>query len=108
MTEEDGTPGGPRYWDYWPQHFDYVYLLFTEPGDPNPIPTGSNSSMRATASSLQGHPARAAALGTRRSDCIASDGSRVSFHEFRGRFTESDWFDPLGSPSKCHRPVMKA
>ncbi|GGF78057.1 hypothetical protein GCM10007301_42550 [Azorhizobium oxalatiphilum] len=36
VTEEEPTPDGPRYWDLWPQHFDYVYLLFTEPGDPNP------------------------------------------------------------------------
>ncbi|WP_234051097.1 MULTISPECIES: hypothetical protein [unclassified Xanthobacter] len=38
LTEEESTPDGPRYWDLWPQHFDYVYLLFTERGAPNPDP----------------------------------------------------------------------
>ena len=27
-----------RFWDHWPQHFDYVYLLFTQPGAENPDP----------------------------------------------------------------------
>jgi hypothetical protein len=36
VTEEDPTPDGPRYWDLWPSKFDYVYLLFTERGAPNP------------------------------------------------------------------------
>ena len=38
LTEDEPSPDGPRYWDLWPQHFDYVYLLFTEPGDINPDP----------------------------------------------------------------------
>lgn len=38
LTEEEGTPDGPRYWDLWPRHFDYVYVLFTERGSPNPDP----------------------------------------------------------------------
>jgi hypothetical protein len=35
---------GPRdetdryYWSQWPQHFDYVYVLFTRPESPNPDP----------------------------------------------------------------------
>jgi hypothetical protein len=48
---EDGTPPSlgqfliaadlegdeiENYWDGWPRNFDYVYLLFTEPGAPNP------------------------------------------------------------------------
>ncbi len=36
LAEDSETPDGPRYWDHWPAHFDYVYLLFTEPGDLNP------------------------------------------------------------------------
>lgn len=36
ITEEEPSPDGPRYWDLWPQHFDYVYVLFTERGAPNP------------------------------------------------------------------------
>ncbi len=36
VTEDEPTVDGPRYWDLWPQHYDYVYMLFTEPGDPNP------------------------------------------------------------------------
>lgn len=38
LTEEEGSPDGPRYWDLWPRHFDYVYLLFTERGAPDPDP----------------------------------------------------------------------
>jgi hypothetical protein len=50
---EDGTPpsveqlllaadkvdaDNPAYWDIWPKHYDYVYVLFTEPGAENPDP----------------------------------------------------------------------
>lgn len=38
LTEEEPTPDGPRYWDLWPQNFDYVYVLFTERGAPDPDP----------------------------------------------------------------------
>lgn len=38
LAEDEPTPDGPRYWDLWPKHFDYVYLLFTEPNDLNPDP----------------------------------------------------------------------
>ncbi|MFG1401587.1 hypothetical protein [Xanthobacter sediminis] len=38
LTEEEPTADGPRYWDLWPQHFDYVYVLFTERGAPDPDP----------------------------------------------------------------------
>ncbi|MFG1351191.1 hypothetical protein [Xanthobacter autotrophicus] len=36
VTEEESSTDGPRYWDLWPQHFDYVYVLFTERGAANP------------------------------------------------------------------------
>jgi hypothetical protein len=26
------------YWEEWPEHYDYVYVLFSERGDPNPAP----------------------------------------------------------------------
>jgi hypothetical protein len=50
---EDGTPpsveqlllasdkvdgDNPAYWDFWPKHYDYVYVLFTEQGAENPDP----------------------------------------------------------------------
>jgi hypothetical protein len=48
---EDGTPPsveqlvlaadkieGEHYWDFWPKHYDYVYVLFTERGAENPDP----------------------------------------------------------------------
>ncbi|MEP9350249.1 hypothetical protein [Xanthobacter sp. KR7-225] len=53
VDTEDGTPpqveqlllaadepsvDGPHYWDLWPQNFDYLYVLFTEPDAPNPDP----------------------------------------------------------------------
>lgn len=53
VDNEDGTPPGiarlrvsaegsdhdsPKYWDNWPQHYDYVYLLFTESDADNPDP----------------------------------------------------------------------
>lgn len=38
LSADDPTPDGPRYWDLWPKHFNYVYLLFTERGDLNPDP----------------------------------------------------------------------
>jgi len=53
VDTEDGTPpttsrllvaadkpslNGPRYWDMWPQHYDYVYFLFTESDADNPDP----------------------------------------------------------------------
>lgn len=38
LAEDEATADGPRYWDRWPSHFDYVYLLFTEKGDLNPDP----------------------------------------------------------------------
>jgi len=31
-------PDSTAYWKAWPQHFDYVYLLFTEDGADNPAP----------------------------------------------------------------------
>ncbi|HVZ50624.1 MAG TPA: hypothetical protein VG986_01565 [Pseudolabrys sp.] len=53
VDTEDGTPptvsrllvaadkpslDGPKYWDLWPQHYDYVYVLFTESDADNPDP----------------------------------------------------------------------
>lgn len=53
VDTEDGTPptvarllvsaertdvDDPKYWDMWPQHYDYVYLLFTESDADNPDP----------------------------------------------------------------------
>lgn len=38
IAADEPTLDGPRYWDLWPQNFDYVYLLFTERGAPNPDP----------------------------------------------------------------------
>jgi hypothetical protein len=50
VDTRDGTPPsipfflaaanqpGPYYFSEWPRHFDYVYLLFTNPGTPNPDP----------------------------------------------------------------------
>lgn len=50
VDDRDGTPpslpyfiaaaegGGPYYFSDWPHHFDYVFILFTNPGDPNPVP----------------------------------------------------------------------
>lgn len=50
---EDGTPpsveqlllaadkaqgDNPAYWDFWPKHYDYVYVLFTKHGAENPDP----------------------------------------------------------------------
>jgi hypothetical protein len=32
------TPSGRIYWIDWQEHYDYLYLLSTEPGDPNPMP----------------------------------------------------------------------
>ncbi|OYX11522.1 MAG: hypothetical protein B7Z15_11670 [Rhizobiales bacterium 32-66-8] len=38
LTADAPSPDTPRYWDLWPEHFDYVYLLFTEPDEMNPDP----------------------------------------------------------------------
>jgi hypothetical protein len=50
VDSSDGTPpslpyfiaaadaSGPYYFSDWPRHFDYVFILFTNPGDPNPVP----------------------------------------------------------------------
>jgi hypothetical protein len=32
------TPSGRIYWVDWQDQYDYLYLLSTEPGDPNPMP----------------------------------------------------------------------
>ena len=36
VTEEEPAASGPRFWDLWPQHFDYLYVLYTDPGAANP------------------------------------------------------------------------
>ena len=39
LLSADGPgPNGPRYWDEWPEHYEYVYLLFTESDAENPDP----------------------------------------------------------------------
>ena len=50
VDSRDGTPpslpyfiaaaegSGPYYFSDWPRHFDYVFILFTNPGDPDPVP----------------------------------------------------------------------
>jgi hypothetical protein len=30
------SAGGSYFWDLWPRNYDYVYILFTTPGTPNP------------------------------------------------------------------------
>jgi len=37
-TAEDSTPGGARFWDFWPGHYDFVMILYTDPGAANPDP----------------------------------------------------------------------
>lgn len=37
-TVERASPGGARFWDYWPQHYQYVFVLYTEPHQANPLP----------------------------------------------------------------------
>jgi hypothetical protein len=37
-TVEDSVPGAPRFWDAWPQRYDYLYILYTEAGEANPDP----------------------------------------------------------------------
>lgn len=37
-TVDGPQPAGARYWDQWPQRYDYLYVLYAEPGDPNPDP----------------------------------------------------------------------
>lgn len=38
-TERQARPDQYIYWQRWPQTFDYVYVLFTDAGAPNPDPT---------------------------------------------------------------------
>jgi len=38
VSAETPSLDGPKYWDMWPQHYDYVYLLFTESDADNPDP----------------------------------------------------------------------
>jgi hypothetical protein len=50
VDARDGTPpslpyfvaaaegSGPYYFSDWPHHYDYVFILFTRMGDPNPVP----------------------------------------------------------------------
>jgi hypothetical protein len=39
MAADRANPNNPKYWDLWPQHYDYLYLLFTESDAPNPDPS---------------------------------------------------------------------
>ena len=37
LTRATGAgPNAQLYWSAWPQHFDYLYVLFTQPGSANP------------------------------------------------------------------------
>jgi hypothetical protein len=36
LVAERAAADGSYFWNLWPQHFDYVYVLFTTPGMPNP------------------------------------------------------------------------
>lgn len=39
LAAVDGPlPGRPRYWDAWAGRYDYLYVLYSEPGDANPDP----------------------------------------------------------------------
>lgn len=38
VAADKTNPDSPKYWDLWPQHYDYVYLLFTESDADNPDP----------------------------------------------------------------------
>ena len=39
LAASDGpVPGKRRYWDRWPQRYDYVYVLYTRRGDDTPDP----------------------------------------------------------------------
>ncbi|HLO79004.1 MAG TPA: hypothetical protein VK196_21320 [Magnetospirillum sp.] len=39
LAAADGpVPGTRRYWDRWPQRYDYVYVLYTHRGDDSPDP----------------------------------------------------------------------
>lgn len=37
-SADRSTPGNPRFWDFWPGHYDFVFVLYTEPNAPNPDP----------------------------------------------------------------------
>jgi hypothetical protein len=40
LASADGPlPTGPRYWDLWPQRYDYLIVMATEQGGENPSPT---------------------------------------------------------------------
>lgn len=39
LAAADGSlPGAPRYWDAWPERYDYLFVLYSEAGDANPDP----------------------------------------------------------------------
>lgn len=38
VSADKTNPDSPKYWDLWPQHYDYLYLLFTESDADNPDP----------------------------------------------------------------------
>ena len=33
---DEPRAGASYFWDHWPRHYDYVYVLFAKPGTPNP------------------------------------------------------------------------
>ena len=38
LAADKPAPNGPHYWDDWSQHYDYLYLLFTDTDADNPDP----------------------------------------------------------------------
>jgi hypothetical protein len=36
LTRATGATDPGLYWSRWPQHFDYLYVLFTKPGGASP------------------------------------------------------------------------
>jgi hypothetical protein len=38
QADEHPSTGGSYFWDLWPRHYDYVYILFATPRTPNPDP----------------------------------------------------------------------
>jgi hypothetical protein len=36
QVADHANAGAPDFWDLWPRHYDYVYILFAAPGTPNP------------------------------------------------------------------------
>lgn len=37
-TTDKSMPGSPHFWDFWPGHYDFVFILYSEPHASNPDP----------------------------------------------------------------------